>query len=181
MNHFLFRLIAACGCTGFFFSQAHALSQNELKQMIECSASHQQYAALGADYEKEFKTLGWKRINLPDQPLLYVYKNAKPINLFGHATHEIALSGNAILALYRDADVQQLAQQFKIPEYTEYGKLPFFRGVKKVRTERGVDGDVSYHINLNLSEMQGKSNFVLLGCSYEPDREEMERLLNSTN
>ncbi|MEB3767217.1 hypothetical protein [Acinetobacter sp. MD2] len=164
---------------GAFTSQVHALNQTELNQMIECKASHQQFSNLGVDYEKQLKKLGWMRITLPDQPFIYVYKNAKPVTLFHRPTHEIALSGNAILALYRDENVQQLAQEFKIPEYTEYGKLPFFRGVKKLRTEAGGDGDISYHINLNLSEMQGKSSFILLGCSYEPDREEMERLLNS--
>lgn len=180
MNKKNLKLVSAGVLVTLAMSQAHALTQQQLTQMIECQATSQQYMNLGFDYEDHLKKLGWKKIEIPDQPMLYVYKNAKSVQLFGRTTHEIALSGSAIFAVFRDANVKQLAQQFKIPEYTEYGHLPFFRGVKKVRTESVGDEKMTYHVNLNLSEMRGKQPLVLLGCSYEPDREQMEKLFKSS-
>jgi len=53
----------------------------------------------------------------------------------------------------------------------------FFRGVRTVKTEPATADSFTIYHNLNLSEMTGKSPMTLLGCTYETDREEMEKML----
>lgn len=50
-----------------------------------------------------------------------------------------------------------------------------FRGVRTVKTEPATADSFTVYHNLNLSEMTGKSPMTLLGCTYETDREEMEK------
>ncbi len=108
-----------------------------------------------------------------------MYKTNQPIELFGLKTNEVALAGQGITAVFRNVNVQQLSKKFDIPQHPDFTMLPLFRGVRTIKTEPATSDSVTFYHNLNLSEMKGKKPMVLLGCTYEADREEMEKMLQN--
>jgi hypothetical protein len=162
----------------FMYQASHALTTNELKAIIECKSDTDHYQKLTEDYEKNLSQLGWKRKDDPEQPFLYIYHHAKALDVFGQPTHEIALAGQAVVAVYRNTDYKPFAQKFGISQHPELINIPIFRGEKIVRTEPATSDRFTFYNKLVLSELTGKSKMSILGCSYEPDKAEAEALFN---
>ncbi|MGB9039542.1 MULTISPECIES: hypothetical protein [Acinetobacter] len=158
-------------------STSYAFEINDLKKIIECQSDQETYTNFASEYDENLSALGFKKVDDPEQPFIYLYKTAQPIQLFGIKTHEIALAGQGIVAVFRNANVNQLSKKFDIPQHPDFKTLPFFRGVRTVKTEPATADSFTVYHNLNLSEMTGKSPMTLLGCTYETDREEMEKML----
>ncbi|GAM31115.1 hypothetical protein P23_1623 [Acinetobacter calcoaceticus] len=158
-------------------STSYAFEINDLKKIIECQSDQETYTNFASEYDENLSALGFKKVNDPEQPFIYLYKTAQPIQLFGIKTHEIALAGQGIVAVFRNANVNQLSKKFDIPQHPDFKTLSFFRGVRTVKTEPATADSFTVYHNLNLSEMTGKSPMTLLGCTYETDREEMEKML----
>lgn len=158
-------------------STSYAFEINDLKKIIECQSDQETYTSFTSEYDENLSALGFKRIQDSDQPFIYLYKTNQPIELFGLKTKEIALAGQGITAVFRNVNVQQLSKKFNIPQHPDFKTLPFFRGVRTVKTEPATADSFTVYHNLNLSEMTGKSPMTLLGCTYETDREEMEKML----
>jgi len=158
-------------------STSYAFEINDLKKIIECQSDQETYTSFTSEYDENLSALGFKRIEDSDQPFIYLYKTNQPIELFGLKTNEIALAGQGITAVFRNVNVQQLSKKFNIPQHPDFKTLPFFRGVRTVKTEPATADSFTVYHNLNLSEMTGKSQMTLLGCTYETDREEMEKML----
>lgn len=159
-------------------SVTHAqITQTDLKNLLECQSDYQHYSALTDDYEKQLSQLGWQRVENTDQPFIYIYQSSKPTPFFGLSTQQIGLTGNAIVAILRDVDVQSLAKRYALTQHEFFQSAPYFRGEKTLRTETPEDEQIPVHHKLMLSEMTGKDPIVLLGCNYELDREAMEKAL----
>ncbi|MFK8984577.1 hypothetical protein [Acinetobacter seifertii] len=158
-------------------SSSYAFERTDLKKIIECKSDYSTYSDFASEYDENLTALGFKRIEDSDQPFIYLYKTNQPIELFGLKTNEIALAGQGITAVFRNVNVQQLSKKFDIPQHPDFTMLPLFRGVRTVKTEPATSDSVTFYHNLNLSEMKGKKPMVLLGCTYEADREEMEKML----
>jgi hypothetical protein len=172
-------LLSAFGCSAFLFSQQTlATSVNELKAIIECRTNSDGYQAFADDYENELKNLGWKRQDDPNQPFIYIYKNSTPIKVFDKSTTEIGLTGQAVVAIYRYREVEPLAKKYGFTQHPALVDFNYFRGEKLIETEPATEDSFTIHKKLMLSELPGKSPMSILGCNYEPDRAEMENLLN---
>ena len=171
-------LFSFCAILPFItLQQASATTTEELQEIIECKTNAHHYREFTGDYEEQLQKLGWKRKEDPEQPLLYIYQHKNPIQLFNKPTKEIGLTGNAVVAIYRDTSVQTLSKQFGISQIPEFKMLPVFRGEKLIATEPATEDSFTTYKKLVLSELKGKSTLVVLGCSYEPDRKEMEKML----
>nr|WP_174506806.1 hypothetical protein [Acinetobacter sp. Marseille-Q1620] len=162
-------------CSLFSFTAHAALTAEKLQNLIECKALHKDYVSFSDEYMQGLKDLGWKHVDAPEHPFIYLYKNEKPVTFFGLPTQEIALASSAITAVYRNVDVQKLSKQFDIPRHPDFESSPVFRGEKIVRTEPATAETFTYHDKLILSEMKGQNPIVLLGCSYEADENEVSQ------
>lgn len=150
----------------------------DLKNLIECQSTYAQYNALTEDYNTQLKKLGWLRQENSDQPFIYIYQHKKPQTFFGQPTHEIGLTGNAIVAILGDVEIKKLAQIHGLTQHPFFKAAPYFRGEKVLRTETPSEDQIPVHHKLMLSEMTGPKPMVLLGCNYELDRESMEKFLS---
>ncbi|QIO06997.1 hypothetical protein [Acinetobacter shaoyimingii] len=167
------------GLTTLFIHQSsYAISNDELKAIIECKSNTDHYQELTEDYEKTLSQLGWKRNDDPEHPLLYIYHHTKALDVFGQPTQEIALAGQAIAAVYRNKDYKPFAQKFAISQQPDFVNIQIFRGEKLVRTEPATPDRFTFYNKLVLSELTGKSPMSILGCSYEADKAEAEALFN---
>ncbi|WP_168378149.1 MULTISPECIES: hypothetical protein [Acinetobacter] len=168
----------ALASTAFVVINAVAApTSSELKQVLECQSDYDHYHQALSNYEEDLPKLGWKRLDDPHQPFIYIYKNIQAVEFFGMPTHEIGLSSNAIFAIYRQADVKKLAKKYGIEQHPMFANMPFFRGEKILRTEAETDDLHAINHKLSLSEMTGKSPMILLGCNYEFDQGSIEEAL----
>lgn len=167
----------AIGLFGFSSLSFAETNSTQLKNLIECQSNYQQYSGLTEDYEKNLGKLGWHRIENADQPFIYLYENKKPASFFGQSTHQIGLTGNAIVAIFRHVDANKLAQQHGLTQHEFFKAANYFRGEKVLRTETPQDEHIPVHHKMMLSEIPGKDPLILLGCNYELDREAMEKAL----
>lgn len=165
--------------TVLFTQVAFATTTEQLKQLIECKSDAEGYHAFAEDYEQQLKQLGWQRKDDPNQPLLYIFKHAKALNVFGHPTQEIALAGQGVVAVYRNTDYKPLAKELNIQQHPEFVGIPLFRGEKLVATEAKTADRFTFYHKLVLSEMTGKSPMSILGCTYEPDQNEVDEMTDA--
>ena len=168
-------LFTALGLSPNVFAQTKAI---DLKNLIECQSNYAQYSVLAEDDETQLKKLGWLRQENSDQPFIYIYQHKKPHTFFGQPTHEIGLTGNAIVAILGDVEIKKLAQIHGLTQHPFFKAAPYFRGEKVLRTETPSEDQIPVHHKLMLSEMTGPKPMVLLGCNYELDRESMEKFLS---
>ena len=152
-------------------------STEQLKNLIECKASVDDYQTFAEDYEPYFKQLGWKRKDDPDQPLLYIYQNKQPLTVYGYPTQEVALAGQGVVGVYRNTDYQPFAKELEIQQHPDFVGIPIFRGEKLIKTEPATADRFTFYIKQVLSEMSGKSPMSILGCTYEPDKTEVDAML----
>ena len=152
-------------------------STEQLKNLIECKASVDDFQTFAEDYEQYFKQLGWQRKDDADQPLLYIYKSKQPLNVYGHPTQEVALAGQGVVAVYRNTDYQPLAKALGIQQHPDFVGIPICRGEKLIKTEPATADRFTFYIKQVLSEMSGKSPMSILGCTYEPNKAEVDAML----
>lgn len=169
-------LVTTLGVSSNGFTQTTVA---DLKNLIECQSNYVQYTALAEDYDTQLKKLGWLRQENSDQAFMYIYQHKKPQIFFGQTTHEIGLTGNAIVAILGDVDVKRLADQHGLAQHAFFKDMPYFRGEKILRTETPLENQIPIHHKLMLSEMTGQKPMVLLGCNYELARESMEKILSN--
>ncbi len=169
-------LFSALGLSPNLFAQ---ITATDLKNLIECQSNYTQYGTLTEDYDTQLKKLGWHRKENSDQPFIYIYQHKTPHTFFGQSTHQIGLTGNAIVAILGKVDIHTLANQYGLTQHPFFKDVPYFRGEKVIRTETPSEDQIPIHHKLMLSEMTGKKPMVLLGCNYELDRESMEKILSN--
>ena len=158
-------------------SSHDSFSTENLKNLIECKASVDDFRAFTEDYEQHFKQLGWQRKDDANQPFLYIYQNKQPLDVYGHPTQEVALAGQGVVAVYRNTDYQPFAKALSIQQHPDFVGIPLFRGEKLIKTEPATADRFTFYIKQVLSEMTGKSPMSILGCTYEPDKTEVDAMM----
>jgi hypothetical protein len=139
----------------------------DLAKIIECRANMKEYHDLGAKLGDDLTgtELGWKRLDRQPNPFLTEFQLPKSVQVFGHSTKRIALTGSGVLAIFDNVKAEALAAQLRLePVVVAPGRSILARIVKQ-----DADDVASTTIRLNVSTVESHPGKVLAGCEYQVD------------
>ncbi|ALH94519.1 hypothetical protein [Acinetobacter equi] len=159
-------------------SSIFAITTLELQNLVQCNNLNiEDYRHFSDHYDEKLRQLGWKQdFNLSQYPI-YIYTHSKPFVFFERPTQEIAISRNTFTAIYRDVDIQDLSNTLDIPPSPFLNNSSRFQGEKLVHIVPATNHHLTYYIKQVLLEVENSSSTALLGCRFEIDKAEMEKLL----
>ncbi|PAT00486.1 MAG: hypothetical protein BSR46_02660 [Candidatus Dactylopiibacterium carminicum] len=137
-------------------------------RMIECAYDVPTYLDYASVVSKDPQTLGLRKLE-SDNPFLYEYELATPIQVFGLETRRIAMASGALLAALDDVKPQTIAERLKIEEpiRDDAFKYMAMRVVHHTLEQvSGVKETINTVISLEVSTVITHPGKVLAGCSY---------------
>lgn len=116
----------------------------------------------GADARRHFGLTEVKSANF----LLQEYRLAKPIEVFGRTTRQIAFNSSGPMAILDEADPHPLARQLEIEPAIDLPAKFLGERVIVEESEKIDDTTIGTRISLNVSTVSSHPGKTLAGCSY---------------
>lgn len=155
-----------------------AITMSELQNLVQCNNTHMKdYRHFSDDYEKNLEHLGWKPDHAAHQDPIEIYTHQNPFIVFERPTQKIAVFRNTLTAVYKDVNINDLSTDLEIPASPFLDNSSQFQGERLIHIEPATSDHLTYYTKLVLLEVEDLPETALLGCRYEVDKAEMEKLL----
>jgi hypothetical protein len=141
----------------------------DLARLIECRADIKAYNGFAIWLTSEPDAparLGWRKLP-SNNPFLEEYRLESPVNVFGHATSNIAFTATGPMAVLDDISPEALANSLGLTAgLANAGK---FMAEKVIVDTRDIDAGTTFstYITLNVSNVDTHPGKTLAGCSYK--------------
>ncbi|WP_274627277.1 hypothetical protein [Arvimicrobium flavum] len=168
MHRTIIAVLGAAACSAPAAAQDFDPAGLDLAAMIRCDMDARDYNAFAmwfATNPDAAARLGWSAAD-SQNPFLGQYSIETPVEVFGHATRDIAFTSTGPLAVLKDVAPRELAGTLGVDPMIDTPEKFLGQKILEEKTEDVGGTTIETTVVLNVSTVDTHPGATLAGCSY---------------